>query len=391
MRVSARHASLAPVLLALAIGCGESTGPRVEPAACDDAAGVICTWAGTGSAGFDGDGHSLLESSFYWPVDVTVAGDGRIYVVDWNNHRVRRVTPAGTFETVIGNDMVGDGPTDQSDLFPPGAPGSQVTLNHPTHLVPLRDGKLLLTAWHNHKLRTYDPATGLVEIVCGSTAGFSGDGGLSGVARLNQPSQTQVGADGGLYVLDQRNQRVRRIAPDGTIATVVGTGVPGFAGDDGPPLAAQLHMPYGSNPPTGGGLAFDAEGRLYISDTLNHRIRRVDFVADRIETVAGNGVEGYSGDGGPATAASLAGPRDLVFGPDGRLYVADEHNNRVRVVDLTDGTIDTFVGDGVPRFAGDGGPARSASLHRPVGLEWDAAGRLYIADSYNHRIRRLKP
>ncbi len=148
-------------------------------------------------------------------------------------------------------------------------------------------------------------------------------------------------------------------------------------------------MPAGSNPPPAGALVFGSDGRLYISDALNNRIRRVDFQLDLIETIAGNGVAGFGGDGGPALSASLYNPRDMVFGPDGRLYVADELNHRVRAIDLTTGIITTVAGNGVAAFIGDGGPATSASLYRPAGLEFDAEGYLYVADTYNHRIRRV--
>ena len=374
--------------------CGEeSMSPGEElpelSKLCSDTPGSICTWAGTGEPGWDGDGHLLSESDFYWPIDMTIIPSGEIYILDWNNHRVRHVRSDGTLETVIGTDFVGDGPYDQSDLVPPGAPGTTVHLNHPTHLIPLPGNTLILSAWHNHKLRTYDPQTGLVTVFCGQGAGFAGDGGPVRDALLNQPSQTVVGPEGSLYILDQRNQRVRRISPDGMIETVVGTGQGGFAGDGGSPLNAQINMPTGTNPPVGGALAFDAKGRLYISDTLNNRIRRVDFQLDLIETVAGNGIGGFTADGGPATQASLNNPRDIVFGPDDRLYVADEYNSRVRAIDLSTGTITTVAGNSSAAFAGDGGPATEASLHRPQGLEFDPLGYLYIVDTYNHRIRRV--
>ncbi len=380
------------MVLALLAGCGSSdmVGPDPPASPCGDEVGELCTWAGTGEAGWDGDGHPLLRSRFYWPIDLTITPEGMVYALDWNNHRVRRVTAAGTLETVIGTDFVGDGPYDGSDNTLPGAPGIEAHLNHPTHLLPLPDGNLLLSAWHNHKLRLFDPRTGLVQVVCGAGAGFSGDGGPARAALLNQPQQTILGPDGSLYILDQRNQRVRRIGPDNTITTVVGTGQAGFGGDNGSPLQAQLRMPAGSNPPPGGALAVDSQGRLYISDVLNHRIRRVDFGLDLIETIAGTGEAGFGGDGGPAIAAALDNPRDLEFGPDGRLYVADELNHRVRAIDLDTGIITTVAGNGQEGFSGDGGPAIVAALSRPAGLESDPQGYLYIADTYNHRIRRMR-
>ena len=382
---------LMPLILALLLtACSKSTGPDSGPQSrCTDAPGTICTWAGTGEAGFNGEDQPLLAATLYWPIDLTFAPSGQIYLLDWNNHRVRRVTPEGTLVTAIGTDFVGDGPYDESDQVPPGAPGTEVHLNHPTHLLPLADGTLLLTAWHNHKLRLYDPQTGLVQVICGAGPGFAGDGGPARDALLSQPPQTVLGPDGGLYILDQRNQRVRKIDPDGIITTVVGTGVAGFAGDGGSPREAQLQLPAGANPPPAGGLVFGPQGRLYIADALNHRIRRVDFDLDRIETVAGTGAADGGGDGGPALSAALNNPRDLAFGPDGRLYIADELNHRIRVLDLATGIIETVVGSGAEGFSGDGGPALSAALNRPAGLDFDPQGRLYIADTYNHRIRRV--
>ena len=373
-------------------GCSGSESESGE-AACADAPGVICTWAGSGELGYNGDGLALRDSDLYWPVGLTFADDDTAYVLDWQNHRVRRVTPEGTFETVIGNGFVGDGPenlAEVSDLVAPGAPGTDVILNHPTQMVPQADGSLLLVAWHNHKIRRFDPATGLVLVTCGRGAGFSGDGGPASKALLNQPTQLAIAPNGAQFVLDQRNQVVREIDGNGTISTVAGTPTkPGFAGDGGEPLSAQFSFPTGSNPPPAGGLALDAAGNLYVADTNNHRIRRVDFETNEITTVAGTGEPAYSGDGGPATEAALNNPRTLAIGPDGRLYVADEMNHRIRAVDLESGVIETVAGTGDAKFSGDGGPATEASLDRPAGLAFDSTGALFIVDTYNSRIRRV--
>lgn len=374
------------IALSFLIGCMRDEEPDIS-----DISGIIHTWAGTGLAGFDGDGQPLLKSKFYWPVDVAVAPTGEVYILDWNNHKVRVTTAEMTLRTVIGTDFVGDGDFDRLDLVEPGAPGTTVNLNHPTHLLPLNDGTFILTAWHNHKLRSYDPITDMVFVVCGSDAGFSGDDGRSKNALLSQPSQTTVDSEGSFYILDQRNQRIRKIDIGGIISTVVGNGVAGFSGDGGPPLQAQINMPTGGNPPPAGALAIDQQGRLYISDALNNRIRRVDFGQNIIETVAGSGEKGFSGDNGLAIEASFNNPRDIVFGPDGRLYVADEFNHRIRAIDLTTGIITTIAGNGQEGFSGDGGLATEAALNRPAGLDFSAEGYLYIADTYNHRIRRINP
>ena len=378
-----RVAMLCGALTIGAFGC-ESETP------CDESRGVACVWAGTFRAGFNGDERPLAESQLYWPVDVSFTSNGDPYVLDWNNHRVRRVTEQGTFETVIGTDFVGDGDPLEGDLVPPGVPGTHISLNHPTQLLEEPDGSLLLVAWHNHKLRRFDPATGLVYVVCGRGAGFEGDGAaLDETTRLNQPSGGVMASDGSLFLLDQRNQRVRRVDPSGVIETVVGTGESGFDGDGGPPLEAMLNLPKGSNPPPAGTLTLDAQGRLYIADTLNHRIRRVDFANDLIETVAGDGQARFGGDGGPATQASINNPRDLAIGPDGRLYVADEGNHRVRAVDLETGVITTVMGTGQPGQGADGLPPRETDLSKPAGVAFDHEGRLYVSDTDNNVIRRI--
>ncbi len=373
--------------LPLVFGCNGSTQPK--DTACKDGPGVICTWAGTGFAGFNGDGHALLDSDMYWPVDVTFTPSGDTYVVDWNNHAIRKVTADGKFLTVIGTGYVGDGPPNQEDLVAPGAPGTTINLNHPTEIISLHDGTMLLAAWHNHKLRHYDPATGMVLVTCGRGAGFAGDGGPADAARLNQPASVAEDVDGSIYIWDQRNERIRKIDPQGIIHTVAGTGVKGFSGDGGDPLQAQFAFPDGSNPSPAGGLVLDDQGRLYLSDTQNNRIRRIDFTANTIETIAGDGQGRLAGDGGQAVQASLYNPRDLCFGPDNRLYVADELNHCVRAIDLTTGIITTVAGTGEEGFSGDGGPATSAQLNRPAGVSFGPDGRLYIADTYNHRIRRV--
>src|SRR5690606_26190744 len=212
------------------------------------------------------------HTDLYWAMDMELAPDGTPYLLDWDNHLVRRVLDDGTVETVIG-DFVGDGPPDMSDLAPPGADGLTVNLNHPTDIQFDLEGNLILAAWHNHKLRVWDPESGLVYVMCGRGAGYAGDGGPVEDALFSQPSRIVRNDDGSIYVLDQRNHRVRLIDSDGTIRTVVGTGEPGFGGDGGSPLEARLEFEAGGNPEPSGGLAVDDEGTLYIADSLNHRIR----------------------------------------------------------------------------------------------------------------------
>lgn len=361
--------------------------------------GTIRTWAGNGEAAYDGDCNGLLSSSFYWPIDIEFTPNIGTYIVDWNNHRVRRITGKGRLETVVGTNIIGDGPVDVSDTVFPGSPGTACRLNHPTDAFERSNGTLAIVSWHNHKIREWDPATKLVFVSIGREPNCGGDGGSALTAKLNQPAHATEGPDGSVYVLDQRNQCIRKIDPSGNITTVVGaivcpTPTPldpgGFAGDDGAPALAKMRQPTGPNPPPGGGIVVDDNGILYFSDMNNHRIRRVDFVANVITTVVGNGTGAYAGDNGDPLLASINLPADMEFGPDGRLYFADAGNNVVRAVDFVANTIVTVAGSGTMGFSGDGGPATSAALANPQGIAFDTNGDLFIADTFNHRIRRVK-
>ncbi len=359
--------------------------------------GTIRTWAGDGYAAYDGDCNPVLQSSFYWPIDIEFTPNIGTYIVDWNNHRIRRVTDKGRLETVVGGYTIGDGPTDQSDLVFPGAPGTSCLLNHPTDVFERSTGALVVVSWHNHKIREWDPVTKNVYVTAGDKSGCTGDGGPAKLAKLDQACRAVEAADGSIYIVDQRNQCIRKIDPAGNINTVVSTpacsinDLGGFEGDNGDPKLAKIAQPTGDNPSQpGGGIAFDQQGRMYFADTSNHRIRRVDFVANVISTVVGNGTAAYAGDDGDPLAASLTMPADIEFAPDGRLFIADSGNHAIRAVDFAANRIVTVAGTGTTGFSGDGGPATSARLAMPQGIGFDASGDLFIADTFNHRIRRVK-
>jgi DNA-binding beta-propeller fold protein YncE len=359
---------------------------------CFDITGSVCTWAGTGDPAFNGDWLHRIQSALYWPVDLEFSPDGDAYLLDWQNHRVRRVVGGQVLETVIGTDDVGDGPAQGNELSDPGVPGTTVSLNHPTDVVFDASGIMILSAWHNHKLRRFDPATAYDRILAGGQPGFSGDGMDAQTAQLNQPKGAVVSArDGAIYVVDARNVRVRRIDAATHVIDTVAGGAPGYGGDGGPPLAASFMFQKDSdNPEPGGAIAIDADNRLYVADTENQRIRRIDLDAGVVDTVAGNGTAGFGGDGGAATDASLNYPRDVEIAPDGRLFIADTDNHCVRAVDLGTGVITTVAGQAGQRgFAGDGDVALSAQFNRPFGIAFDAAGDLYVADTFNNRIRKV--
>lgn len=378
------------VVAALALaGCGDNAGLQV----CSETPGNACVWAGkSGIEGFNGDGLDRRETELYWTMDMKFASDGSVWFIDWNNHLVRRVLADDTVETVVGwIDPIfpGDGLPGMAEKTADGAVGTDVKLNHPTDLVEA-DGKILVMAWHNHKLREVDPATGRVRILAGAGAGFTGDGMPYALATFRQPKGLEADEAGNLYILDQQNFRIRKIdKATGTMSTIAGVGMQGYEGDGGPALMAKLNFEAGSNPEPSGGLAVKA-GKVYVADTLSNRIRVIDTQTGTIELFAGTGVEGGAGDGGPALQAQLAHPRDMEFGPDGNLYIADTDNNRIRMIDMTTRTITTIAGSGeLGLDPTDDLPATQLKLKRPFNIDFDPAGNLYIADTINSRYLKV--
>ena len=228
--------------------------------------------------------------------------------------------------------------------------------------------------------------TGVLTVVAGNgIRGFSGDGGPATSASLNQPTSVTVDIAGNLFIVDKDNQRIRKVTPGGTITTVAGNGDFGFTGDGGAATSASLNFPRG--------VAVDADGNLYIADTYSNRIRKVT-PGGTITTVAGSGsadpgAGGFSGDGGPATSALLDVPTGVAVDGTGNLYIADG-SNRVRKIS-SGGIIDTVAGTGIEDFSGDEGPAISATLNQAFGVAVDESGNLYIADTVNNRIRKVTP
>ena len=232
---------------------------------------------------------------------------------------------------------------------------------------------------HGHVVRRITTG-GTISTVAGTgAAGFSGDGGPANQAAFNQPTATAVDAAGNLYIADYGNNRVRKVSSTGTVTTFVETGTGGFSGDGGPATSASLFHPES--------IVVDRNGQVYVADADNTRVRRID-TSGVITTIAGNGTIGFSGDGGPATSASLSGPIGIAVDRDGRVILSDAGNQRVRMVDL-DGTISTVAGTGTAGFSGDGGNATAAKVNRPHGVAVDNHGNLLIADCGNNRIRRV--
>ncbi len=289
---------------------------------------------------------------------------------------MRRITD-NAVETVAGTGELGDAKD---------GPALYAQFNHPTNVSFDAQGRMLIAAWHNSLVKRLDLATGLVENVAGTGArSYGGDNGPANAAALNLPSAVVVDKAGNIIFSDQANFRLRVVDASGTIRTMCGKGTPGYSGDGGPALAAELKSPVGQSAAPAGRIAIDKDDRIYIADTGNHAVRRID-TDGTITTLAGTGQPGYSGDEGPATAAELDTPSDVAVARNGTVYIADTMNNAVRMV-RPDGTITTLAGTGDRGFSGDRGPAAQAKLDRPYGVEVALNDSVYVADTHNHRIR----
>lgn len=373
---------LACLLATLALSsCGSS------PAGVDAGPyGRITTYAGNGEAGKGPDEAALRQASFYLPLDLTFGPDGRPYILDWNNHRVRVVTDSRV-STLIGTGELGDAPA---------GPAREIGLNHPTHIAFDPQGRLVLSAWHNSMILRYDFASDHIQPICGTgERAYGGDDGPAELALVNLPSSTAFDPAGRMYISDQENQRIRMVDLDGTIYTAVGTGEPGFSGDGGPAYNAKIYAPIGQAAPPTSRIAIDDRGTLYIADTFNNRIRKVDYDTGIITTIAGNGAfppnpRGAADEGLPATDVSLYWPCDIAIDSEGRVFFADTFNHCIRQIDL-DGTITTIAGQcGRSGDEGDEAHPQAARLSRPYGIALDANDNLYIADTRNHRIRLVR-
>ncbi len=252
----------------------------------------------------------------------------------------------------------------------------------PSAIVFDNAGDLYLAETASHLIRKVD-TTGHISIIAGTgTQGFSGDNGPATAATLDSPQGLALDSFGNLFLADTHNHRIRRIdATTGTITTIAGIETAGFSGDNGAATTAQLNLPTA--------VAIDRNNNLYFADTGNHRIRKISTSTNIITTIAGNGTQAFSGDEGPANAAAIDSPTGLALDPTSNLYLADTHNHRIRRIDAATGIITTIAGTGTPGYSGDSAAATDASLALPHSLTLDAAGNLYLADTANHRIRRI--
>jgi hypothetical protein len=345
---------------------------------------IITTFAGNGiGAGtytccYSGDGGQATAAELNSPFGVDFDVAGNLYIVDQSNNRIRKVNTNGIISTVVGNGMAG--------YHGDGSDATVAELNYPTATAFDVAGNLYIVDNGNNLVRKVN-TLGIITTVVGDTTGantgtnngYSGDGGQATSAKLNSPIGIALDNIGNLYIADQNNNRIRKINTLGIISTIVGNGIQGFSGDGGIATSAQIDNPQG--------LVFDAVGNMFIADYGNDRVRKVSTVGI-ISTFAGNGTCCSLGDGGQATAAELFYPTGITCDTEDNVYIADRNNKRIRKVN-TLGIISTIAGNGILGYSGDGGQATVAEIADPTGVAFDDTGNMYIADYYNSRIRKV--
>jgi DNA-binding beta-propeller fold protein YncE len=338
---------------------------------------VISTVAGTGRQGFGGDGGPAAQAVLNQPFDIAFDAQGNAFFSDTFNQRIRRIDGrTGEIVTVAGSGAAGFGGD--------GGPAREARLNEPYGVVLDSQGNLYFADRLNRRVRRVDGATGRIHTIAGTgKAESSGDGGPADQAGLVEPNGVALTPQAErLFIADVTGHRVRVVdLRTLRITTFAGTGKPRHDGDGGPAERA----------PVWGARAVNVgpDGTVYILEREGNSLRSVDPRSGRIATIAGTGSKGYSGDGGPAGAAGFNGPKELAADRLGRIFIVDTENHAIRAIDPTSRRIRTLAGTGRPGVDGDGGPAGRARLDRPHGVAVAPDGSVWIADTNNHRIRRV--
>jgi streptogramin lyase len=339
-------------------------------------AAQIVTIAGTGSAGYSGDGGLATTARIDNPFGVEIGPDGALYFCEYGNHIIRRLDlKTHRISTVAGNGKKG--------YSGDGGPALQASLNVPHELRFDKAGNLYLVERDNHTVRRVDRKTRIISTAAGTgEPGFSGDGGPAAKAQLRQPHSIAFDPAGRLLICDIGNHRIRRVdMATGMIETFAGTGERKPTPEEAPLAGTPFNGPRS--------IAVDSKGDLFLVLREGNAVYRIDARAGRVYHVAGTGEKGYSGDGGPARAARFNGPKGVACAPDGSVYIADTENHAIRRVDLKAGTISTVAGTGERGDGPDGDPLH-CKMARPHGVFVTPAGVLYIGDSETHRVRMLK-
>ena len=326
-------------------------------------------------SGYAGDGAAANTAQFDGLFSLTVDGSGNVYLTDQFNNRIRKIS-GGNINTFAGDGVGG--------YYGDAAAATSAEVNWPTGLALDSSGNLYIADRNNNVVRKV-ATSGTITTVAGdngSGAGYSGDNAAATSAQLNLPTSVAVDSAGNLYIADTVNNRIRKVtASTGFITTLAGSDLKGYQGDNGAATSSLLNTPVG--------IAVDAAGNVYFSDSENHAIRKIT-PANVITTIAGNGNGGFSGDGGPATQAELFYPKGIAMDAAGNLYIADYSNQRIRKVSAN-GIIETIAGQGRAGLYGDGGPGTQALLNFPTGVAVDSAGNVYVADNQNYLVRKLTP
>jgi hypothetical protein len=337
--------------------------------------GIISTFAGNGTGGWSGDGGQASIAELNGPADVAFDAAGNMYIADQINNLIRKVSPSGIITTVAGGGTSGLGD---------GGPATAAQLAAPTGVTLDAFGNIYIADQYTYRIRMVN-TLGIITTVAGNgSPTYAGDGGQATNASLYNPTAVAFDASGNFYIADYSNNRIRMVnIASGIITTFAGNGTQAFGGDGGQATNAEFSGPVG--------IAFDASGNLYIADRNNNRIRIVN-PSGIINTFAGNGTAGYTGNGGQANAAEFNGPFGLDIDGTGNLYISDLYNNVVRIINPS-GIINTIAGNGTQGYSGDGGPATAAELYFPAetALGVNASGNLFIADYGNNRVRMVVP
>ncbi len=339
-------------------------------------AATVRDLAGTGVSGAAGDGGPAVAAQVGNPYGLTIGPDGALYVCEIDTHRIRRIDlESGKISTVVGTGEIGNAGD--------GGPATEALVNEPYEVRFDKAGNLVFVDMKNSNVRKVDRGSGVISTVAGTgEPGFSGDGGPAVEAQLDQPHSIAFDAKGDLYIADIRNQRIRRVdMKSGRMSTFSGTGEKTTAADGSSVKGAALNGPRA--------IVFDAQGDMFLALREGNAVYRVDMKKLTLHHIAGTGENGYEGDGGPAKQAKLAGPKGIDVSPDGGVLIADTESHTIRRIDLQTGVITTVVGDGT-RHDGPTGDPLHCGLARPHGVDVDEKGVIYIGDSENHRVRMLE-